>query len=55
MRAQRRLRSAWASARSVRSVFAVRMKKAWVLSYTWSDWAEAQADLWVDAQADLSS
>ena len=34
------------------SVFAVRMKKAWVLSYhfsaqwrLWSDWADAQADL----------
>ena len=34
------------------SVFTVRMKKAWVLSYTlsaqrrlWSDWADAQADL----------
>ena len=32
------------------SVFAVRMKKAWVLSYTiqqriWSDWVDAQADL----------
>ena len=33
-------------------VFAVRMKKAWVLSYPlsaqrrlWSDWADAQADL----------
>ena len=48
-------------------VFAVRMKKAWVLSYPlsaqrrlWSDWADAQADLsrlwsaWADAQADLS-
>ena len=38
--------------RPVWSVFAVRMKKAWVLSYTfsaqlrlWSDWADAQADL----------
>ena len=38
--------------RPVRSVFAVRMKKAWVLSYPlsaqrrlWSDWADAQADL----------
>ena len=30
--AQRRLRSAWASAQLIR-VFAVRMKKAWVLSY----------------------
>ena len=44
-------------------VFAVRMKKAWVLSYPlsaqrrlWSDWAYAQADLSLrlDAQADLS-
>ena len=47
-------------------VFAVHMKKAWVLSYPlsaqrrlWSDWADAQADLrlWsdlTDAQADLS-
>ena len=38
--------------RPVWSVFAVRMKKAWVLSYPlstqrrlWSDWADAQADL----------
>ena len=37
---------------SLISVFAVRMKKAWVLSYPlsaqrrlWSDWADAQADL----------
>ena len=37
--------------RPVWSVFAVRMKKAWVLSYPvsaqrrlWSDWADAQAD-----------
>ena len=51
MCAQRRLRSAWASAQSDR-VFAGRMKKAWVLSYPlsaqrrlWSDWADAQADL----------
>ena len=49
--AQWRLRSAWASASLIR-VFAVRMKKAWVLSYPlsaqrrlWSDWADAQADL----------
>ena len=45
-------------------VFAVRMKKAWVLNYPlstqrrlWSDWADAQADLslhWADAQVDLS-
>ena len=48
---QRRLRSAWASPSLIR-VFAVRMKKAWVLSYPlsaqrklWSDWADAQADL----------
>ena len=53
--------------RSVWSVFADRMKKAWVLSYPlsahwrlWSDWADAHADLslrwsdWADAQADLS-
>ena len=33
------------------SVFAVRMKKAWVLSYPLS----AQRRLWSDAQADLSS
>ena len=38
--------------RPVWSVFAVRMKKAWTLSYPlsaqrrlWSDWADAQADL----------
>ena len=38
--------------RPVWSVFAVRMKKAWILSYPlsahrrlWSDWADAQADL----------
>ena len=38
--------------RPIWSVFAVRMKKAWVLSYPmstqrrlWSDWADAQADL----------
>ena len=44
--AQRRLRSAWASAQSVR------MNKTWVLSHPlsaqrrlWSDWADAQADL----------
>ena len=37
---------------SLIGVFAVRMKKAWLLSYTlrtqrrlWSDWADAQADL----------
>ena len=44
-------------------VFAVRMKKAWALSYPlsaqrrlWSDWANAQPDWsdWVDAQPDLS-
>ena len=40
------------SIRPVWSVFAVRMKKAWVLSYPlstqwrlWSDWVDAQADL----------
>ena len=51
MCAQQRLRSAWASAQSLSSVFAVRMKKAWVLSYQlsarrrlWSDCADAQAD-----------
>ena len=40
------------SIRPVWSVFTVRMKKAWVLSYPlsaqrklWSDWADAQADL----------
>ena len=50
MCAQRRLRSAWASA--LIRVFAVCMKKAWVLSYPmsaqwrlWSDWADATADL----------
>ena len=49
--AQRKLRSDWASASLIR-VFAVRMKKAWVLSYPfsaqrrlWSDWADTQADL----------
>ena len=58
--AQRRLRSAWASAQSDQSlrcpprliwVFAVRMKQPWVLSYPlsaqrrlWSDWPDAQAD-----------
>ena len=47
--AQRRLRSAWHPP-SLISVFAVRMKKAWVLNYQlsaqrrlWSDWADAQA------------
>ena len=44
-------------------VFAVRMKKAWALSYPlsaqrrlWSDWADTQPDWsdWVDAQPDLS-
>ena len=53
--AQRRLRSAWASSLGicpVWSVFVVRLKKPWVLSYTlsahqrlWSDWVDAQADL----------
>ena len=62
--AQRRLRSAWASAQSDQSlrclprliwVLAVRMKKAWILSYPlstqqrhWSDWADAQL-IWVFA------
>ena len=48
MCAQRRLRSAWAVTQSIR-VFAVRMKKAWVLSFPlsiqrrlWSDWADAR-------------
>ena len=52
MCAQRRLRSAWASAQSDQSLRCPRMKKAWVLSYPlsaqrrlWSDWADAQADL----------
>ena len=51
MCAQRRLRSAWASAQSDQSL-TVCMKKAWILSYPmsaqrrlWSDWADAQADL----------
>ena len=51
MCAQQRLRSAWASTESDQS-FAVRMQKAWVLSYPlraqrrpWSDWVDAQADL----------
>ena len=50
MCAQRKLSSAWASARLIR-VFAVCMNKAWVLSYPlsaqrrlWSDWADAQTD-----------
>ena len=44
--------------RLVWSVFVVRMKKAWVLSYPlsaqrrlWSDWADAQADLSLGAQS----
>ena len=48
--AQRKLRSAWAS--DLNRVFAVRIEKAWVLTYPlsaqqrlWSDWADAQADL----------
>ena len=53
--AQRRLRSAWASAQSEQ--FAVRMKKAWVLSYPlsaqrrlWSDWGDRMPRLiWVFA------
>ena len=51
MCAQRRLRSAWASAQSGQSSRCPH-KKAWVLSYPlsakrrlWSDWADAQADL----------
>ena len=51
--AQQRLRSAWAS--PIR-VFAVRMKKSWVLwahSEDWSDWAHAQADLSLGAQVIL--
>ena len=50
--AQQRHRSAWASPPSLIRLFAVRMKKLWVLSYPfstqrrlWSDWADAQADL----------
>ena len=52
--AQRRLRSAWASAQSDQSLRCPHLgpKKAWVLSYPisvqrrlWSDWADAQADL----------
>ena len=50
--AQRRLRSAWASAQSDQSLRCLCMKKPWVLSYPlrtqrrlWSDWADAQADL----------
>ena len=50
--AQRRLRSAWASAQSDQSLCSVRVKKPWILSYPlcaqrrlWSDWADAQADL----------
>ena len=49
--AQRRLRSAWASAQSDQSLHCC-LKKAWVLSYPlsaqwrlWSDWADAKADL----------
>ena len=52
MCAQRRLRSAWASAQSDQS-FAVRMKKAWVLSYPLSAKRKVLSD-WADAQADLS-
>ena len=51
MCAQRRLRSVWHLPSLIR-VFAVRMKKALVLSYPlnaqrrlWSDWADAQGDL----------
>ena len=52
MCAQRRLGLAWASTQNLIRIFAVRMKKAWVLSHPmrtqwrlWSDWADAQADL----------
>ena len=51
--AKRRLRSS-----SLIRVFAVRMKKAWVLSYPfsaqrrlWSDWADAQAESSLGAQS----
>ena len=47
---QRRLRSASAS---LNRVFAVRMKKAWVLSYPLSAQRRLRSD-WADAQADLS-
>ena len=69
MCAQRRLRSAWAFSQSDQSlrtgedqpghpprlirVFAVRIKKAWVLSYPWSAQRRLWSD-WADAQADLS-
>ena len=69
MYAQQRLRSAWTFAlldiRPVWSVFAVRMKKVWVLSYPlsaqrrlWSDWVDAQADLslcWAHSHIDGGS
>ena len=49
--AQRRLRSAWASAQSDQSLRCPR-KESWFLSYPvsaqrrlWSDWADAEADL----------
>ena len=48
--AQRRLRSAWASAHSDQSL---RMKKAWVLSYPLSAQRRRRSD-WVGAQADLN-
>ena len=47
------LRPAWASAQSV-WVFAVRMKKAWVLSYPLSAQRKLCSD-WADAHADMSS
>ena len=55
MCAQRRLRSAWASAQpghppSLIRVFAARMKKAWVLSYPLSEQRRLRSD-WADAQA----
>ena len=49
---QRRLRSAGHLPSLIR-VFAVRMKKAWVLSYPLSAQQRLLAD-WADAQADLS-
>ena len=51
---QRRLRSAWTSAQSGWSVFAIRMKTHWVLSYMYP--LSTQRRFWpvADAQADLS-
>ena len=52
MCAQRRLRSAWASAQSDQESSLSAWRKIWVLSYPlcakqriWSEWADAQADL----------